>query len=326
MNSFLMEGILEFRRKKALDAKYESSTRRLQGLVNLTEKPSAEVMTLLLTPLIEVAWTDGKVGRAEQNAILRAAEKYGLLEKDETFLTVLDRMTTRPSEKAIECWWGDIYTVLAFLPLGQTAAICSLMLEQTHYIAELGQKRVFGSWRGYSSGHDEILKIKEMEARIARVQNPGIPAANGDKQDLDFLKLLPLVKVAWADGRITRREREMIFDSMIELGVEPTDENLKQLLKWLELSPNDEFFNESLKRLYLSLEGMDADQRANEKYSLISKCTEIAEASGGNRNTPSGGRRICDEEVKAVKHIARLLNGAISRTLPPESTTQAASN
>jgi hypothetical protein len=279
-------------------------------------------MTLLLTPLIEIAWTDGKVGRAEQNAILRAAEQYGLLEKDETFLTVLDRLTTRPAEKTIDRWWEDIYTVLAFLPLGQTAAVCSLMLEQTRYIAELGQERIFGLWRGHTSGQDEILKLKEMEDRIELLQNSSISSA----VDLKFLKMLPLVKVAWADGRITKREREMIFDSMIDLGVEPNDENIKQLLKWLELSPNDEFFNKSLKRLYLSLEGMDADQRANEKYSLISKCTQIAEVSGGNSHTPSGGRKICDEEVMAVKHIARFLNGAIARTLSSENTTRAASN
>jgi hypothetical protein len=79
------------------------------------------------------------------------------------------------------------------------------------------------------------------------------------------------------------------------------------------LSPDDEFFAVSLEKLREDLESLDDDRRADEKYSLISKCTLIAEASGGNSKYPSGGTRICAEEVDAVKHIARLLSGAIDR-------------
>ena len=106
----------------------------------------------------------------------------------------------------------------------------------------------------------------------------------------------------------------MIFDSMFDLGIDPNDENLSQLLGWLELSPSEEFFQESLEKLRAGLETLSGDERANEKYSLISQCTLIAEASGGNSNSPSGGPRICDEEITAVKQIARILNGAIEKT------------
>jgi hypothetical protein len=46
---------------------------------------------------------------------------------------------------------------------------------------------------------------------------------------------------------------------------------------------------------------------------LISQCTLVAEVSGGDSNFPAGGKRICDEEITAVKQIARILSGAIKK-------------
>ena len=85
-------------------------------------------------------------------------------------------------------------------------------------------------------------------------------------------------------------------------------------MKWLELSPDDEFITASLQKLRQEFELLDDDRRADEKYGLISKCTMVAEASGGNSASPSGGHRICAEEIAAVKHIARLLAGAVDRS------------
>ncbi len=320
MNKFLMEGIAEYRLQKRLEADFETDTARILELIRNEDRPSNSVLTLMLTPLIEMAWIDGRVGRAEQNAILKAAEIYGLLENDIDFLEIMDRLTTRPTSAEIEGWWDDIYTLLAFLPLSNTISASSLLLEQTRYVARLGQKRVYGLWRGYDIGDDERSKIEETEERIARLQSAVQGTAlfdrefNGPGDFNDIIKLLPLIKVAWADGRITKRERRIIFDSLIDLGIEPTDENLEQLMKWLELSPDDEFITASLQKLRQEFELLDDDRRADEKYGLISKCTMVAEASGGNSASPSGGHRICAEEIAAVKHIARLLAGAVDRS------------
>ena len=125
--------------------------------------------------------------------------------------------------------------------------------------------------------------------------------------------MLPLIKVAWADGRITKRERQLIFDSLFDLGVEPTNDNLQLLLKWLELKPEDEFFEASMAKLRTGLEKLGPDARSDKKYSLLSRCTLVAEASGGDTTDASGGTKICREEVETVKHIARLLSRAIER-------------
>jgi len=313
MDNFLRQGIEAYRSQTTRERKFVGYARRIRSLLQTAGRTSDDTFLLMLTPLIEVAWVDGRVGRFEQNAILKTAEIYGLLRDDVNFVEIMTRLSSRPYAAAMEKLWDDIAEQLSGLPLGMTAAISSLMLAQTRYVADLGQEQIFGLWRGHSSGRDEEINFEETEKRLSRFDSKELPLdSQAEKSGIaDHLKLLPLVKVAWADGRITKRERQMIFDSLFDLGVDPSDENLNQLLRWLELSPKEDFFQESLEKLRVGLETLDDDERAKEKYSLISHCTLIAEVSGGDSNFPAGGRRICDEEITAVKQIAKILNGAI---------------
>jgi hypothetical protein len=52
---------------------------------------------------------------------------------------------------------------------------------------------------------------------------------------------------------------------------------------------------------------LDSEVRSLRKLDLLSDCALIAEASGGNSEFPGGGPRVCDEEIFAVKQIARKL-------------------
>ncbi|MBK8466947.1 MAG: TerB family tellurite resistance protein [Chloracidobacterium sp.] len=313
MDNFLLQGIEAYRNQTTRERKFVGYARRIRSLLQTAGRTSDDTFLLMLTPLIEVAWVDGRVGRFEQNAVLKTAEIYGLLKDDVNFVEIMTRLSSRPHASVMETLWNDIADRLYGLPLGMTAAISSLMLEQTRYVADLGQKQIYGLWRGHSSGTDEEINFQQTEKRLSRLDTKESQLNSKTEKNgiSDHLKLLPLVKVAWADGRITKRERQMIFDSLFDLGVDPSDENLNQLLHWLELSPKEDFFQESLEKLRAGLETLDDDERAKEKYSLISQCTLIAEVSGGDSNFPAGGRRICDEEITAVKQIARILNGAI---------------
>ena len=316
MNNFLTQGIAEYRKQSNNERQFVGYARRIRNLLQITGRTSDEAYVLMLTPMIEVAWVDGRVGRPEQNAILKTAETYGLLRGDENFVEIMERLSTRPHAAMIELLWDGIADLLSGLPIGQTAAISSLMLGQTRYVADLGQKQIFGMWRGHSSGENEQNKLEETEKRFSGLgtKQPATDSASKKNGIDNHLRLLPLVKVAWADGRITKRERQMILDSLFDLGVDPNNENLNQLLGWLEISPKDEFFQESLEKLRAGLGTLSDDEHAKEKYSLISQCTLVAEASGGDTTFPSGGVRICDEEITAVKQIAKILNSAIKRS------------
>ncbi|MBX7053398.1 MAG: TerB family tellurite resistance protein [Pyrinomonadaceae bacterium] len=318
MTEFLNQSIKEYEQHTDNREKFINASRRIVNLVRTAGEPSDDVALLLLTPMIEIAWADGRVGRAEQNAILEAADAFGLLKHQSNGLVVMDRLSTRPSSAELSTWWSDLGNSLDFMPIGQTLAVISLLLEQSRYIAGLGQKEVYGLWRGYKAGEDERVGLGVVEQRLGRL-NDGrlrkaeLPSPAAASHPDDCLTVLPLIKVAWADGRITKRERQLIFDSLFDLGVEPTNDNLQMLLKWLELKPEDDFFEASMSKLRSGLEKLDRDARSDKKYSLLSQCTLVAEASGGDTDDASGGAKICREEVETVKHIARLLSGAIER-------------
>lgn len=318
MTEFLNQSLKEFEQHTDNREKFINASRRIIHLVRTAGDPSDDLALLLLTPMIEIAWADGRVGRAEQNAILEAADAFGLIENQANGLTVMDRLTTRPTAAELSSWWRDLGNSLNFMPLGQMLAVISLLLEQARYIAGLGQKEVYGLWRGYKAGEDERVGLSVVEERLGRLnesrqKRADKPSTASGSHPDECLAVLPLIKVAWADGRITKRERQLIFDSLFDLGVEPTNENLQLLLKWLELRPEDDFFEASMTKLRAGLEKLDHDTRSDKKYSLLSQCTLVAEASGGDTADASGGTKICREEVETVKHIARLLSGAIER-------------
>ena len=314
MNEFLRKGIEEYKKRIAASERFDVDCARIKQLVESSGLASDEFFILLLSPLIEVAWVDGRLGRYEQDAILKAAGKYDLLSDEQNFVILMDRMTTRPISTEIEGWWDQIAKPLRTLPLSVTAAISSHLLEQARYIAGLGQKAIFGLWRGHSAGADENEAISVTKKRLNEIESSAT-GRSGELAD-DHLKLLPLVDVAWADGRITKRERKLIFDSFFDLGIKPTNDNIQRLLSWLKLNPKQDFVQASLQKLRQKFESMPPDERAKEKYSLISQCTLIAEASGGTKQFPAGGNRICDDEIVAVKKIASILNGALENDKP----------
>src|SRR5262249_23926806 len=56
------------------------------------------------------------------------------------------------------------------------------------------------------------------------------------------LSLVPLVEVAWADGRVERREREAILAAAIEHGIEPGSPSREMLESWLDAPPQGALF------------------------------------------------------------------------------------
>jgi hypothetical protein len=136
-----------------------------------------------------------------------------------------------------------------------------------------------------------------------------IEADGGDEFD-KLIPLVPLVKVAWAEGRITRRERELILAAAKNLGIQPGSVCYQRLSDWFELHPTDEFYAESLERLRGELEKLPEDERVLRRLDLLSDCINVAAVSGGTSRYPAGGAKICDEESAAVKQIAGRLNGA----------------
>ena len=95
-----------------------------------------------------------------------------------------------------------------------------------------------------------------------------------------LLHLTPLVQMAWADGSVSDRERQLIVEAARTRGVEEGSSADSQLEQWLATRPNDAVFDKTLRAIAAMLAaGPEASEAA--ERDLLSYCAAIAAASGG---------------------------------------------
>ncbi len=150
-------------------------------------------------------------------------------------------------------------------------------------------------------------------ARLTLTRQPGNAAElyDGDAGGqgavhirLGLLALVPLVRVAWAEGRVTRRERELITRAARRLGVEEGGAADLLLWDWMEAKPGEEFFEGAFAHLRLLLHDIPEDDSEKLTLDILRLCTLVAQVSGGNASFAAGGSLICGEEIKSVKRVA----------------------
>lgn len=121
-----------------------------------------------------------------------------------------------------------------------------------------------------------------------------------DKDTVMLLPLMPLLMVAWADGAISRKEREGILSAAAARGVLPGTPAHAQLSAWLEVSPGEQHFAKALTVIRALLVDLPEVQRDSWEGDLSQACRAIAEASGGIL----GFGKVSAEEEAALAAIA----------------------
>lgn len=316
MDNYTQSLIDRYHERQLARKDFELHTRRIFELFDFPPGKRLFNLHTLLTPLIAIAWSDGRIGVHEKDAIMRAGEVYGLLADGAAGQRLVESLTSRPTADEVDAGWEAISRTSYSLQPDEIAAVASLLYQQAKFIGELGQKHEFGRLNELRLGRDEEELLHTTEDRLAEIlcevtdnrEHPEI--AELRKADERLMKVIPLVKVAWADGRVSKRERQMIFASIAHFGIDQTPENIAKLAEWLDLQPDDEFFQQSLEELGFELADRGNDSLQSTKYEIISRCTLVADASG--TFSRDEGTRICDEEIHTVKEIAKILTGGFS--------------
>ena len=138
---------------------------------------------------------------------------------------------------------------------------------------------------------DKLRKRAAAEAELHRLgEQAGVADEEilQDLQDLGYtpetvmlLHLVPLVQVAWADGRVSERERALIVEAARARGVESDSPADQQLAQWLASRPPEVLFERNLRAIRALLEARPAAEREASERELLSLSTAIASASGG---------------------------------------------
>jgi hypothetical protein len=92
--------------------------------------------------------------------------------------------------------------------------------------------------------------------------------------------LIPLLEVAWADGRVEEEESSEILNFVHQLGIEPASKASTLVSKWLKALPNDALFEngkEYLAPFVKTYRKAGKDLAA----SILEACEHIADASHG---------------------------------------------
>jgi hypothetical protein len=137
------------------------------------------------------------------------------------------------------------------------------------------------------------------------------PALLQELQDLGFtpdtvglLPLVPIIQMAWAEGGITKAEREPILRLARSLGVEEGSAADRQLTEWLTNQPAETVFTRARRLIRAMLDSGSAQTSDLNAHDLVAYCEEIASASGGIL----GIGRISAEERALLSSIAADLN------------------
>ena len=121
------------------------------------------------------------------------------------------------------------------------------------------------------------------------------------------LDLLPLIHVAWADGKTDQRERATILTIVDQRGIAKDSDAALLIESLLEERPSETFLSESL-ALVQDL----AAKQGNDGKRLVDLCIDIGEASGGLFGF---GERVSEAEYALIQRIADTFGEGAQATL-----------
>jgi hypothetical protein len=160
----------------------------------------------------------------------------------------------------------------------------------------------------------EKLRARAAEdaARQALAERAGVADAEilADLQALGYtpdtvklLHLVPLVQIAWAEGGVSDRERQLIVEAARAHGVDAGSPADAQLLGWLDARPADDFVERTLRAVGAVLESRPPDERQSAGRDLLAYSSAIAAASGGIL----GFGKVSDGERQVLARISEEL-------------------
>jgi hypothetical protein len=122
--------------------------------------------------------------------------------------------------------------------------------------------------------------------------------------------LAPLVQVAWAEGKVTDRERDAVLRLAAARGVEAGSPAHAQLLQWLQERPSDDLFDTAMEVIRGGLALLPPEEREPRLKRIVQACQEVAEASGGLAKVLGLGSGVSGEEDALLAAIAATLRSS----------------
>jgi hypothetical protein len=145
----------------------------------------------------------------------------------------------------------------------------------------------------------------ELRERLG-VENEGLIGALVDLgltvETVTALAIVPLVEVAWADGKLEAKEREALLAVAKDFGVDPRHPSYEMLAGWLQHRPRPEMLELWGDYVRAIVSRLAEDERTGMRDRMLARARGIAEAAGGILGL---GRKVSPEEEVVLATLAR---------------------
>jgi hypothetical protein len=164
---------------------------------------------------------------------------------------------------------------------------------------ESDPNRYFELRRSEEAAGERLAEASGIEDRalLARLAGAGVRA-----ETLAALTLVPLVEVAWADGRMDAREREAVLSGAESTGIAPHSPSHGLLRLWIQDRPAPDLmqvWSDYIRALCAQL--TDAERRRL-RSNLLDRARRVAEAAGALLGLVDP---ISREEARVLDELAR---------------------
>jgi hypothetical protein len=150
----------------------------------------------------------------------------------------------------------------------------------------------------------EKLKVDNPDL-LARIRTLGIGADN-----VEAFLAAPLVQVAWAEGKVSKREAETVLRLARERGIEEASSSHGQLVEWLKVRPDAGLFEAAIEAIKDGFSVLPPVEREERIKRLLDNCHKVAEASGNEFAKQLGlGDGVSRDEESVLDAIQRKLRG-----------------
>ncbi len=161
---------------------------------------------------------------------------------------------------------------------------------------------------------EKLRRRREQEAQLKEIAdatgNPNeeilktLQELGYSRDTVALLHYVPLLSVAWADGKVSPQERALIVEAARLHGVTEGSAADKQLNEWINHRPSEEFFEKTLRIAGSLMETTPGGDGSDGSQGILEEATRVAEASGGILGF---GSKISNEERALLERIAAAL-------------------
>ena len=156
---------------------------------------------------------------------------------------------------------------------------------------------------------EQVKKTKEELAQTSGISNPKVLdkliELGVSSSLLASLSILPLVEIAWADGKLDPKEKDAVLQAADQGGLSKGSVDYNLLNEWLKERPSSKFLEAWMHYIAGLREVLNQQELNDLRTSLLGRARRVAEATGGVMGL---GSKISDEEQAVLKKMEKAFN------------------